>query len=46
MAIRRVHLLVEGAVIPAILSDVGITRLHAVEGCVEITTLAEVADSN
>ena len=35
MAIRRMHLLVEGAVILAVLSDIGNTRQHAVEGGVE-----------
>src|SRR6266702_7540467 len=39
MAIRRMHLLVKGAVILAVLSDIGYTRQHAVEGGVEDSAL-------
>src|SRR5882672_471894 len=35
MAVRRMHLLVEGTVILAVLSDIGNTRQYAVEGGVE-----------
>src|SRR4029077_6092158 len=39
MAVRRVHLLVEGAVILPVLSDVGNTRQHTVEGSIKDSAL-------